>query len=113
MPSASSLVPNIDAAVHVVLDDFGTAGRAYRETDESNASFASVVSDLLTGQFSDPVRVIAFNAAEGWSRDVSEDVAREIVKQATERSLSLSAGARRFVTRHINERELLPIVTYD
>jgi hypothetical protein len=113
MPSAVSLVPDFGGTVHVVLDDFGAAGRAYRETDEGNASFASVVSDLLAGQFSNPVRVVAFNAAAGWSRDVSEQVAREMVKQAAEFGLSLSAGARRFVTCHVDERELLSVETYD
>jgi hypothetical protein len=30
----------------------------------------------MNGQFSSPVRIIALNAAEGWSRDVSEDMRR-------------------------------------
>jgi hypothetical protein len=32
----------------------------------------------LEGQYSNPVRIIAFNVAEGWVRDGSEDIAREI-----------------------------------
>jgi len=32
----------------------------------------------LTGQYGNPIRVVAFNTAERWSEDVSEDVAREI-----------------------------------
>jgi hypothetical protein len=43
--------------------------RGYREIDGSDASFASAVSDLLTGQFSDP------DTAKGWSRDC-ENVSR-------------------------------------
>jgi hypothetical protein len=82
-----------------VLDDFGTAGRTYRETDESDARFESAVNNLLTGQFNNPVRVVAFNAAERWSGEVSEDVSREAVKRAAERSLSLSTGLRRVVAR--------------
>jgi hypothetical protein len=35
-------------------------------------------SDLLKGEYSDPVRVIGFNTGEGWSRDISEDVASEL-----------------------------------
>ena len=38
----------------------------------------SVVDDLLEGQYNNPVRVIGFDAAERTSRDVSEDVAREL-----------------------------------
>jgi hypothetical protein len=32
----------------------------------------------MDGQFSNPVRVVAFNTAEGWSRDVSEEIADEL-----------------------------------
>jgi hypothetical protein len=53
-----------DAAVCIVLDDFGD-GRAYRETDEAEADAASVIDNLLRGEYSRPVRVIAFNTSEG------------------------------------------------
>jgi len=49
MPSSASLVPSFDVAVHIVLDDFGKHGRAYRETDGAAASFDTVV--ILTGQY--------------------------------------------------------------
>ena len=29
----------------------------------------------MGGQYSCPLRVVAFNAAEGWARDVTEDIA--------------------------------------
>jgi hypothetical protein len=32
----------------------------------------------MEGQFGSPVRVIAFNTAAGWSRDVTEEIAREL-----------------------------------
>jgi hypothetical protein len=38
----------------------------------------AVIQDLLEGQYKDPVRVVGFNAKEGWSRDVSADVAVEL-----------------------------------
>ena len=38
-------------------------------------SLETVINDLLGGQYYNPVRVVGFNTAEGWSRDVSEDVA--------------------------------------
>src|SRR5258706_16190904 len=44
----------------------------------------TVVADLLDGQYSNPVRVVGFNTAEGWSRDVSEDVAREVRRRCAE-----------------------------
>src|SRR5579863_9119867 len=91
------LVPHFDVTVHIVLDDLGKAGRAYRETAEEDTSLGSVVDDLLTGQFSNPVRVVAFNSAEGWSRDVSEDVAREVVRRLRLDGRRLAASSRQFV----------------
>ena len=41
-------------------------------------SIESVVDDLLEGQYNNPVRVIGFDAAQRTSRDVSEEVAREL-----------------------------------
>jgi hypothetical protein len=38
-------------------------GRSYRETDEANASFDSVVENMLTGQYNSPARVVAFNTS--------------------------------------------------
>jgi hypothetical protein len=64
-----------DVTVHIVLNDFGPLGRAYCETDEAEADEATIVKNILSGQYSHPVRVVAFNIAEGWARDVPEDIA--------------------------------------
>jgi hypothetical protein len=57
-----------DVTVHIVLNDFGAMDRAYVETDEADADEATIVDYILSGQYSHPLRVIAFNTAEGWSR---------------------------------------------
>jgi hypothetical protein len=36
------------------------------------------IRNLLEGQYFAPVRIIAFNTAEGWSRDVTEEIAAEL-----------------------------------
>ena len=100
------LVPHFDVTVHIVLDDFGKAGRVYRETSEEDTTLGSVVDDMLTGQFNNPVRVVAFNTSEGWSRNMSEDVAREVVRRITG-SGSLAASARQFVETYVDADELL------
>jgi hypothetical protein len=105
--ATSCLVPHFDVTVHIVLDDYGKAGRVYRETDEEDTTIGSVVDDLLTGQFNNPVRVVAFNTSEGWSRDVSEDIAREVLRRVAERGRSLATSSRKFVEAYINEDELL------
>ena len=101
------LVPHFDVTVHIVLDDFGKAGRVYRETAEEETTLGSVVDDLLTGQFNNPVRVVAFNTSEGWSRDVSEDVAREVVRRVAESGRPLAASSRQFVEAYVDDDELL------
>jgi hypothetical protein len=42
----------------------------YSETSE-RADLETTITDLITGQYDRPVRVVAFNTAEGWSADVS------------------------------------------
>ncbi|WFU69253.1 hypothetical protein [Bradyrhizobium sp. CB2312] len=37
-----------------------------------------MIEDLLSGQYGQVLRVVAFNAVESWSRDASEDIAVEI-----------------------------------
>ena len=74
---------------------------ALREADFETTDLETVIQDLLTGQYGNPIRVVAFNTAERWSEDVFEDVAGELRRrcdlQARElppRSLILSKGAR-------------------
>jgi hypothetical protein len=39
---------------------------------------------LLEGQYENPVRIVAFNTAEGWSRDVTFDIADELRRRYIE-----------------------------
>jgi hypothetical protein len=74
-----SIVPNgNDQTVYLVADDFGKNGSAWRETDCETADLETVIQDLLTGEYCNPIRVVAFNIVERWSEDVSEDVAHEV-----------------------------------
>ena len=71
--------PASDVTVYLVLNDFGPLGRAYCETDEAEANEATVIENLLSGQNSHPLRVVAFNTAEGWAtRNVLGDITRLI-----------------------------------
>ena len=81
------------------------AGTVYREAAEADATLEFVIDDLLTGQFNNPVHVVAFNTSEGWARDVSEDVAREVLRRVTGRGLA--ASSRKFVETYVDEDELL------
>jgi hypothetical protein len=95
-----SMVPNRDSTVYVVLDEFGTLGTAYRETDAEDCDRASVIRDLLQGHFHNPVRVVAFNTAEGWSVDASEDIARAVMERARAEGETLPRKVHAFCERH-------------
>lgn len=72
--------------IYLVLDDFGgRLGLVWRETQEADTRLEKVIKNLLEGQYSNPVRIVAFNTAEGWSRDVTEDIARELRDRCAER----------------------------
>jgi len=73
------LVPSdLDTTFYLVMNDFGDLGCAYVETEPAKADLETIIADLISGQYSSPARVTAVNVAEGWARDVSEDIAREI-----------------------------------
>jgi hypothetical protein len=99
-----SIVPNgTDQTVYLVVDDFGDfgrKGRSYRETDTETADLETVVVDLLDGQYNNPVRVIAFNTAERWSDDVSEDIAQELRRRCDLQLRDVPSNIREFVERH-------------
>ena len=74
-----SIVPSDDNhTAYIVVDDFGPIGRSYRETELERSGLETVIMGMLEGQYQNPVRVVGFNTAEGWSKDVSADVAHEI-----------------------------------
>jgi len=96
-PNLFPETPTHDIEVCLVLDDFGRAfGRAWRETDAGAADREIVIDDLMTEQYEKPVRIVAFNTVEGWSRDVTEDVAREVVRRAKTADTALPSSTRAF-----------------
>jgi hypothetical protein len=91
--------PGFDVAVHVVLNDFGPLGRAYVESDEAEADEATIIKNILTGQYSHPVRVVVFNTAEGWARDVTEDIAQAVLTKAQREHRSIGITTQEFLVR--------------
>jgi hypothetical protein len=96
-----SIVPNgDDQTVYLVMDDLGRLGAVWREADAETTDLETVVQDLMSGQYSDPVRVISFNTVERWSEDVSEDVAREIRRRFDLQHSDVPSNLQDFVERH-------------
>ena len=100
-----SIVPGVDRDTYLILDDFGRLGCAWRETNVEDTELESVINDLLNGQYSNPVRVVGFNTAEGWSRDVSEDVARELRQRCADQDRELPDFLHEFVERYVGPNE--------
>lgn len=96
-----SIVPRSDDhSVYLVLDDLGRQGCVWRESDAETARLETVIQDLLTGQYTGPVRIVAFNTAEHWSEDVSTDVAHELRRRCDLQQHDIPFFLQDFVDRH-------------
>jgi hypothetical protein len=96
------MYPKDDVTAYIVVEDFGgELGRAFRETDIAEADHDTIVHNMISGEYRDPLRVVAFNTVEGWSRDVSEEIACDVLDRAYDPDTTLSAGAERFIDRHV------------
>ena len=103
-----SIVPDgRDQTAYLVVNNFGKLGTAFAETDVAEADLETTITDLMSGQYSNPVRVVAFNTTEHWAEDASEDVAREIVRRLDLAGHELPASVAAFVDRHLGpDRQL-------
>lgn len=100
-----SIVPNdrLDKDFYLVLKNF-SAGPAFRETDEG-INYTRRIDDLLTGQYGQVQRVVAFNPVEGWSRDASEGVTSALEAHIAAEGRDVSEGLRDFIKGQLR-REL-------
>ena len=96
-----SIVPNgEDQTVYLVADDLGQIGRIWPEADFETTDLETVTSCLLTGQYKSPIRVVAFNIAEGWSQDVSSEVAQELRHRCDQQQRDVPFFLQDFVDRY-------------
>jgi hypothetical protein len=60
-------------------------GRAWRVTDDDQGTYREMlIRDLLHEVYSCPVRIVAFNTAEGWSRNITTEIAAELKERRNE-----------------------------
>lgn len=102
--ASPSIIPNdrLDKDFYLVLEDFRN-GASFRETDEG-IDYSTLVNDLLSGQYDQVLRVVAFNPAEGWSRDASEDVARELERRIGAEGLEISDALKDFIESQLGRK---------
>ncbi|MDE1932961.1 hypothetical protein [Bradyrhizobium sp.] len=86
MRTSPSIAPYwLEQDTYLVIDDFGgRLGCSWRETNIHSADRETLIRDLVNGEYNHPVRIVAFNTAEGWSRDVTVDVADELRRRYVE-----------------------------
>jgi hypothetical protein len=83
-----------------VVNDLRRLGRVWREADYEATDFETIVTDLLEGQYKNPIGIFAFNTAEGWARDVSADVAAELRQRCDLQLRDVPSSLQHFVDRH-------------
>ena len=93
------LILTQDLTVYTVLENFGKHGAAWREIDEIRADQRSIIEGILRGEYERVLRVVAFNADEGWARDVTRDIALKVARAARQQERKISAATREFIER--------------
>ena len=102
---ASGWTPRIvpygaDQTVYLVVDRFGGLGSVYRETEIERTDFETLIDRLLTVQFNDPIRTIAFNTFEHESDDVSEEIATAIQTRCDIEGVAVPGHIRDFIASY-------------
>jgi hypothetical protein len=107
MRPGPSIIPGITEDYYIVLNSYGRHGVAFAETDPSRADYETTIADLMSGQYSDPQRVIMFNPETNRSEDVSRAVAREILRRLDLKGDDLPSELEDFIDRHVGpDRQL-------
>src|SRR3979490_270108 len=113
MPSTGwtpKIVPyGADQTVYLVVDRFGQLGSAYRETEVERTDLETIITDLMSGQFNDPVRVVAFNTLEHWSEDVSKQIADEMQTRCDIEGVAVPEHGSDFVASHTSPTRQLTL----
>ncbi|PIT00186.1 hypothetical protein TSA1_04975 [Bradyrhizobium nitroreducens] len=92
----------LDRDIYLVLEDFGVrAGCAWRETDEQDTDRDTIIRDLLSGQYTYPVRIVVFNAIEGHARDATSEIADAVAEADAANTPALQAFVEANATRPV------------
>jgi len=98
---APMIVPyGADQTVYHVVDRLGRQGSVCREAEVERTDIETIIADLFSGMFNDPVRVVAFNTLEHWAEDLSGDIAAEIQARCDIDGAEVPEHIRDFVASH-------------
>jgi len=101
-PSIASSLPD-DVEVYLVIETTSERDWAVPGARLKKRANLETVNDLLEGQYSNPVRIVAFNTAENWSHDVSEDIAHELGRRIALERRDVIPELEDFLERHTDD----------
>ena len=79
----------------------------FAETDLDRANYETTISDLMTGQHSDPLRVVMFNTGANRAEDVSHAIAQEILRRLGLEGSNVPSELEDFIDCHVGpDRQL-------
>jgi hypothetical protein len=108
MTAMPSTVPyGADQTLYLVMDAEGPKGREFHNPVE-RPDFDTVISDLMSARFSNPVGIFAFNTLEHWTADISKNVAEEILCRCDIEGTPVPAYLEDFVANSLNEVRTQP-----
>lgn len=93
-----------DAEVFLIEADVIRDGKRepyFAERDSAQTGRADTIADIVAGQVENVRRVYCFNPFEGWSRDVSEDMARDVLACALHEGGTIQRDLREFLEQHL------------
>src|SRR5262249_17823522 len=95
----TSIVPDREHTTYLLLDEMTNQHVSiWPEISADQAKEATIVQWIIEGQFSRPIKIVAFNTDDGWSRDVTHDIAAKLLV-LNQNGVALGAAAREFVER--------------
>ena len=97
-----------DQTVYLVVDGFDRQDASGRNNEIERTDLETVVADLLSGRFNDPIRIVAFNTLEHWSGDISANIALEIQSRCDSDGLDVPQHLAGFMEMHVNPARHLP-----
>jgi hypothetical protein len=108
MTAMPSTVPyGADQTLYLVMDSESAEGHEFHNPVE-RPDFDSVISDLMSARFTNPVGIYAFNTLEHWTADISKNVAEEILCRCDIEGTPVPAYLEDFVAKSLNEVRTRP-----
>ena len=95
----TSIAPDDSATTYLLLDEMTNQRvNIWPEIAADEANEATIVQWIIEGLFSRPIKIVAFNTDDGWSRDVTHEIATKLL-DLNQNGVALGAVAREFVER--------------